>query len=192
MAVTQISRTTRARIEDVDRHNRDLVLARDRAERDNEQAQRELEQERKKKALIEREAKRTVADLQRQIRELSDKLRQPTTHAGASTIEVIATNDPRLLASLAQVCAQGLKGANVKALHAAGPAHEVGAAVGELIGAGVPAILIAAVRACASAVREAFEPGTLTADEMVALRAALREFGATVTPALRANEAHHG
>jgi hypothetical protein len=193
-AAKQISRTTHTRIEDVDRHNRDLVLARDRAERDRAQSERELEQERKKKALLEREAKRTVADLQRQLRELSDKLRQPVApNAAPVTIEVIATNDPRLLAGLVQLCAQGMRGANVKALHtASGPAQEVGAAVGELISAGVPAILIAAVRACATAVRAALEPGALTVEEAAAVRAALHEFGAAVAPALRTGEGNHG
>jgi hypothetical protein len=81
----------------------------------------------------------------------------------------------------------------VKALHtAAGPAQEVGAAVGELIAVGVPAILIAAVRACATAVLEALEPGALTVGEAEALRAALREFGTVVAPALRPNEVTRG
>jgi hypothetical protein len=193
-AAKQISRSTHTRIEDVDRHNRDLVLARDRAERDRTQTEHELEQERKKKMLLEREAKRAVADLQRQLRELSDKLRQPIApNAAPITIEVIATNDPRLLAGLVQLCAQGMRGAHVKALHAAaGPAHEVGVAVGELIAAGVPAILIAAVRACTAAVRDALEPGALTVEEGAALRAALHEFGTIVGPALRTGEAHHG
>jgi hypothetical protein len=193
-AAKQISRSTHTRIEDIDRHNRDLVLARDRAEREKGQIERELEQERKKRMLLDREGKRAVADLQRQLRELSEKLRQPIApNAAPATIEVIASNDPRLLAGLVQLCAQGMRGTNVKALHAAAPsAQEVGAAVGELIAAGVPAILIAALRASATAVRDALEPGALTVEEGTALRAALHDFGRIVAPALRGGEVDHG
>lgn len=193
-AAVQISRSTRSRIEEVDRHNRDLVMERDRVRRDLEKIEREKQQERNQRLLAEREAKRTIATLERQLRELSGKLRQPLTpDAAPVTIEVIATNDPQLLAGLIQLCARGVRGTNAQALHsAAGPAHDVGVAVGDLIAAGVPAILIAAVRACATAVSSALEPGALTLEESTALRGALREFGAAVAPALRAAETGHG
>jgi len=193
-AARQISQTTRTRISEIDVHNRDLVLERDRARKDQERAEKEKDQERNRRLLAEREAKRTVTMLERQLRELSEKLRQPLApNAQPVTIEVIAATDPRLLVGLVQLCAQGMRSANVQALHAAaGSAHEVGAAVGEVIAAGVPAIVIAAVRACATAVGAALEPGALTIDEAAALRAALHEFGSIVTPALRPGEVRHG
>jgi hypothetical protein len=189
-AATQNNRATLTRADAIEGFNRDLVVARDRAEKEQARAEQEAARERSEKAKIAREAKRTIAMLQRQLRELSEALRRPESQDDeAEPIQVIASSDPKVLRGILLVCALALRNAREAALHTvAAPAREVGAAVAELIEAGVPAILVAAVCACAAAIRDAATEGTLTAEEAAQLREALRELGGAITPLLPATE----
>ena len=183
----QIVQLSGERIAMLDRYSSSVLLAHDRVAYEKAQLAKKLEGVRKEKAAADREARQSLAALERQVRELSDALRQSQEPAGEHTIiEVLATSDPKVLRGLLQVAALALRNARATALHIpTGPAQDVGAAVGDVIESGVPTIVNAALHACIVAITDLIAADALTSEERESLHSAVRELSETALPALQ-------